>query len=722
MADNEIKIKVVVDDSQEKKYYSESESRRKKSTAQETEQEKRKTATLKSELDTKYANLTAALARELEAEKQGNRLEIKEAIAKRKILESELRTFEAFNRNSLSRQLADFKAAKQMELVEARKNLSEFRNAPKTKLRGAIGSEAYVSQLIASQKTMQTGSAEFNQTGVLIDRYQTKLKEAGREVKSLSQQIGGELNSSLKSNVSSLLNSTAAYLGLGMAISTVSRFVVDSVKEYMKQETALRTLTFAVEKVSKGNSEYTKSLIDFADETQNLYNINDDVIAQSQAYLVLQGRTEDQIKELVKTAIDLSAVQGDLSDENVIGNIQKLDATYEGVTGKLGKYDSRIKDLTKTQLENGDAVKLLGEKFKGTAEEVNKGTEGAWRKWVVGLSESKEVAGGVIVTLVTLNQTIANLTTEAGKKIQGLVEELIGLRTQTERDYILNFKATGLEELKNDVLNAIDVINSRFKPINTKEEEANSGTKNNSTNSGSKSSGSRTETQKEILNLIELEQQKLAKLNTQLTANLGDIGSELQLRREILAVELEIFRLRTGQRIDLGKALEGRNSIGLTDAGVRQRFIGLNPRAGNDPRGDMSSEELEGVSLTFEQIKSSADATLAPFQNILQLAGLTESEFGKILTMIQSAFSAGNSVFDIISGVLNFIPGGSVIGGAIGAVGGSSINPMAGGMPRSGGMVFRPIIKIDGELSKLGTYKIVSDGNNMIAERGTGVI
>ena len=700
MADNEIKIKVVVDDSQEKKYFSENESRRKKSTAQETEEEKRKTATLKAQLDEKYAYLKSSLAKEYEAIKQGNRLEIKEAIEKRKILESELRKFEAENRASLRRQNFDYIEAQRKQAREQASLNTKFAKQQRLPEMGSVG---FLSQITSEQKRFSAGSQDWKNLEIIRQGTIADLKKAGVEVSSLSQKIGGELNNSLKANVSNLLSSSAAYIGLGMAISATSRLVAESVREYMKQETALRTLTFAVEKVQKGNSDYTKSLIEFADETQSLYNINDDVIAQSQAYLVLQGRTEKQIKELVKTALDLSAVQGDLSDENVIQNIQKLDATYEGVTGKLGKYDSRIKDLTKTQLENGDAVRLLGEKFKGTAEEVNKGTEGAWRKWVVGLSESKEIAGGVIVTLVTLNQTIAKLVTDAGKGIQNLVAELVGLRTEAEKDYVLNFKATGLEELKNDVLNAIDVINSRFKPINTKEPEAMSGTKNNSTNTGSKNSGSRTETQKEILNLIELEQQKLAKLNTQLNANLGDIGSELQLRREILAVELEIFRLRTGQRIDMSKALEGKNPLIPADVSIYKRVIGVNPRAGNDPRGDMSSEELRGVEASFEQIRGYADATLAPFQNILQLAGLTESEFGKILQMIQGVLGLGSDISGFIGTLLNFIPGGSAIGGAIGAVSGGSINPMAGGMPS--GIGFNPTIIVNSEVEKTKSIK-----------------
>ena len=211
MADKEIKIKVVVDDSQEKKYYQESDARRKKSTVQENEEEKRKTASLKTELAERYARLRSALNLELEAVKQGNRLEIKEAIAKRKVMESELRTFEAFNRNSLSNQLADFKAEKQKEVALFKSQIREIQNAPRTTLRGNIGSEAYVRQLQSARTTMLPTSPEYGQTTALINRYKDVLKQSGVEVKSLAQNIRGELTSALTNQAGVLIGTVGAW-------------------------------------------------------------------------------------------------------------------------------------------------------------------------------------------------------------------------------------------------------------------------------------------------------------------------------------------------------------------------------------------------------------------------------------------------------------------------------------------------------------------------------
>jgi len=274
--------------------------------------------------------------------------------------------------------------------------------------------------------------------------------------------------------------------------------------------------------------------------------------------------------------------------------------------------------------------------------------------------------------------------TNALGDINDLTFGLLGLRKEAEDPFVLNFQTVGLEQLKADVDNAVDIIQKKFRDAGLTLDRSGGDASLNvdqkstavtkSKNSGSK--GSKTETQKETLNLIDLENEKLAKLNEQLNANLGDYGSELQIRRQILEVELEIFRLRTGQKIDLGKSLSGLNSIGLTDAGVKQRIIGKNLRAGNDPRGDMSSEEIDkllnGVQLSFEDIKSTAENIVTPFQNILQLAGLTESSFGQILQMIQSVLNTGSGIFGMVQTLLSFIPGGSIVGGIIGAIGGAS--------------------------------------------------
>lgn len=145
-------------------------------------------ANLKSNLSVKYANVKAAYERERIALQLNKELEVKEAIATRKILESELRQYEATYRNTLSKELATWKAVKEAELMEQRKLNQQSANAPRTILKGGIGSEGYTSQLMTAQRKMLPGSEEFKQTGALIERYKTQLKSAGIETLALADK------------------------------------------------------------------------------------------------------------------------------------------------------------------------------------------------------------------------------------------------------------------------------------------------------------------------------------------------------------------------------------------------------------------------------------------------------------------------------------------------------------------------------------------------------
>jgi len=716
LADNEIKIKVVVDDSQEKKYYSESESRKKQASNKDNQEEIRKTAFYKAELDKKYAHLKSSLDKELQAQKTGDELKIKAAVKERIAKTRELNLYEIEVKKTNRLLVEDTKQAHRLEILSYKNKIKEMSSAPRTNLRGTIGSENYVRQLQSVRSGMLPTSPEFAQTTALINRYKDTLKQSGIEVKSLAQNIRGELTSALGT-------SAAAFIGVSGAVKLFNMSLESARFDTLKANFQGTTEDIELFRKATSGTVDDASLIKLSNQASDL-----GVGLEQQAILFsLAEDAADKYGTSVEEGFQkvVFATEGNTKGLKMLG-IQK--AEYEETVKKLalahGKEIEQLDAETQKEIRLQAILQLSGKTIDDVKNKVQDSAD-KHEQFIVVVKNLSLVYGGDLFNAVTGVGTAYRVVTEAVSKLSTVTEiqkniilsSVSAWQNLTSQIPIVGDAISWLADRYRDLAGAqsqsADMVDApdagedfvkAFDP-NQPVEKTRKGGKGFTPNKSGVGSNSKVATQKEILNLIELEQQKLAKLNTQLTANLGDIGSELQLRREILAVELEIFRLRTGQRIDLGKALEGRNSIGLTDAGVRQRFIGINPRAGNDPRQDMSSEELQGVSLTFEQIKSSADATLAPFQNILQLAGLTESEFGKILTMIQGVLGLGSDVSGFIGTLLNFIPGGSVIGGAIGAVGGGSINPMAGGMPRSGGMNFNPTIIMNSEVEKTKSIK-----------------
>lgn len=114
----------------------------------------------------------------------------------------------------------------------------------------------------------------------------------------------------------------------------------------------------------KGREDVQKRLIAQAAELQGRSLFGDEEIINQQAILVAMGRTEQQINDIIEAAVQLSAATG-MSLDSAVKNLAK---TYGGLAGELGESIPALRTLTKEQLQNGDAVKLINEQYKGFAE------------------------------------------------------------------------------------------------------------------------------------------------------------------------------------------------------------------------------------------------------------------------------------------------------------------------------------------------------------------
>ena len=111
------------------------------------------------------------------------------------------------------------------------------------------------------------------------------------------------------------------------------------------------------------SSEAVAGLSDFSSELQKTTKFGDDVIQGQLALALNYGLTTEQAKELVEASTDLSAVTGkDLNEAT-----QLLLKSYDGEIGKIDNLNPKIKELTKEQLANGEAVKILLSQYSGAA-------------------------------------------------------------------------------------------------------------------------------------------------------------------------------------------------------------------------------------------------------------------------------------------------------------------------------------------------------------------
>lgn len=120
----------------------------------------------------------------------------------------------------------------------------------------------------------------------------------------------------------------------------------------------------------KGREDAQKRLMAQASEIQSRSLFGDEEIINQQAIVAAMGRTETQIRDIIDAAVELSAAT-DMSLDSAVRNLAK---TYSGLAGELGESIPALRTLTKEQLMNGDAVKLIKEQYKGFAESATTGT------------------------------------------------------------------------------------------------------------------------------------------------------------------------------------------------------------------------------------------------------------------------------------------------------------------------------------------------------------
>ena len=241
-----------------------------------------------------------------------------------------------------------------------------------------------------------------------IEKYNRKIAEGKKELEEYNKKgLPAMKNINAEATKGqSIFAGLGAKIAAAFSVYAVINFAKEALNAYNMQLKNEMKLKAALGERSAMFETLKKQAEDLQDKTA----IDDDTILSAQSFLAVQGRTEKQIKKMTETALDLSVVLG----TDVLTAIMNLDQTFEGTIGRLGKYDERLKTLTDSQLENGDAVDLLAEKYKGMAEKSATSLDKLKIKW----AEFVEGAGNFIYeTLFETNEDITKDGITAGSDI-----------------------------------------------------------------------------------------------------------------------------------------------------------------------------------------------------------------------------------------------------------------------------------------------------------------
>ena len=278
-----------------------------------------------------------------------------------------------------------------------------------------------------------------------VKKINKKLKEVEQEAGKTSKKTAADFKklntvmnevSSTASGFASKLSDTAASGGLYVAAAVGAIAATKKLGELMRectdaykvQEKAERALEVAAKNNPYLDGQAVAGLKDFASELQAVSEIGDETSIKLMAQLAATGRTETQIRDIMKAAADYAAGTG----TDIATAVQTLNATFSGQAGALGKQITGMKALTEAQLKNGEAVKLVAEKYKGLAEEladVKVQAEGA-------KGDFKEMLGALLAPATRFWDSFWKGFYENGSKALGWLNKNLKLAAPDNRAFL----------------------------------------------------------------------------------------------------------------------------------------------------------------------------------------------------------------------------------------------------------------------------------------------
>lgn len=290
-------------------------------------------------------------------------------------------------------------------------------------------------------------------------QYNIKGKYDGKAIKDAKTDLNGIKNNSNSATTSLMkIGKIGAVVGVAtMAIKKLSSEVLELRNIYKVQEIAELKLSKAIENNPLIDGKAVKGLKEYASYLQSISNIGDETSISIMANLSAMGRTEEEIRNIMSAAIDMSAGTGQ-SLEQVAKNLSK---TYNGLAGEIGESVKGIKELTKEELEHGKAVEIVAKAYKGMAEETADAQIQLKNAW----GDTKELLGGKLNGIV---EPILVLLTNILTAINKVLSKTNEVKQQTQAEAFGYDKLT-TEELEKLLISSKEELEKNTKAIEENE-------------------------------------------------------------------------------------------------------------------------------------------------------------------------------------------------------------------------------------------------------------
>jgi hypothetical protein len=207
------------------------------------------------------------------------------------------------------------------------------------------------------------------------------------------------LGTAIKENAAKIAAFVAAAVGLARTFTSLAKAAFETESAVRKVEAAMKAAGDFSEIASSDMQKFAKNL-------QNVGTVSDESVLQMVALAKGFVGTNAAAQELVATAVDFKEAASISFEEAV----RRIGRATQGSVEDISKFDTRILKLTKTQLENGDATKLLGEKYEGLNKAMADTAEGGILQMENAIQDLKSAFAGGFLETAQFSDGVQDLT------------------------------------------------------------------------------------------------------------------------------------------------------------------------------------------------------------------------------------------------------------------------------------------------------------------------
>lgn len=175
-------------------------------------------------------------------------------------------------------------------------------------------------------------------------------------------------------------------------IQGINKVVNGSTEAFKNQNKAIVNFNKAVSNNAKLTNESLGNLNKTMSDLSRNNFFDGDSLNNAAAFASNLGLAENQIKDVLSAATDLAAATG----QDLNSAVKTLSESYAGNVGQLGKLNPAIKNLTKEELANGEAVKLIQKQYEGFADTMANTFSGRDTQFANAFSDLQASVGGII--------------------------------------------------------------------------------------------------------------------------------------------------------------------------------------------------------------------------------------------------------------------------------------------------------------------------------------